>query len=377
MRPLSQRPSSSMPTCVAESGGVVTMATIKNTFLEFVSPAEDDATCSSSLRRTNSSPCLISTPPRTPPRAGPRPRTTTTTRPGPTRAGATRRASGRLPRTIRGRPTRTFPQASWGARRSASSATSSRSRACPAGRRTCASTAPLRPRPRPRRRSRAVEPHLACPPPPPPPPPPRPPPSPRAEVGAPQSDPRPPASPGRAVAAVPGAPVQEKAVDHEVTPQGSTVMLKALPSQYTRDMLIELLQSKGFLQEHHCNFLYLPMNFKLSQNVGYAFLNLTCKEETKRFFDVFDGFSDWAVEWDQASTVWWSDTKGLNANIERYRNSPMMRDDVPDIFKPILLSGGKRISFPSPTKQHLPRIRCRKGHGIRVKMSQPDDSFGQ
>ncbi|CAK0841273.1 unnamed protein product [Prorocentrum cordatum] len=195
------------------------------------------------------------------------------------------------------------------------------------------------------------------------------------KVGAPQSDPRPPASPGRAVAAVPGAPVQEKAVDHEVTPQGSTVMLKALPSQYTRDMLIELLQSKGFLQ--HCNFLYLPMNFKLSQNVGYAFLNLTCKEETKRFFDVFDGFSDWAVEWDQASTVWWSDTKGLNANIERYRNSPMMRDDVPDIFKPILLSGGKRISFPSPTKQHLPRIRCRKGHGIRVKMSQPDDSFGQ
>ncbi|CAK0871007.1 unnamed protein product, partial [Prorocentrum cordatum] len=153
---------------------------------------------------------------------------------------------------------------------------------------------------------------------------------------------------------------------------GTTVMLKNLPSPYTRDMLIELLQSKGFLD--HCNFLYLPMNFQSSQNVGYAFLNLSNDEQAKRFFSVFDGFKEWAVDTDQACSVCPSNTNGLSANLERYRNSPIMREDVPEEFKPILLSGGKQVAFPSPTKKHLRRLRCRKGYCIKVESTVDDDS---
>jgi hypothetical protein len=156
--------------------------------------------------------------------------------------------------------------------------------------------------------------------------------------------------------------------DYETWPQGITVMLKNLPPQYTRDTLKELLQSEGFL--HHCNFMCLPINFRSAQNVGNAFLNLTSEEQTKRFFTVFEGFRRWAVDSDQAASVCWSNVTGLSANIERYRNSPVMRDYVPDSFKPILLSGGQEFPLPRPTDQ-LRRLRCRRNHGIRVQSPAP------
>ncbi|CAK0827711.1 unnamed protein product [Prorocentrum cordatum] len=109
------------------------------------------------------------------------------------------------------------------------------------------------------------------------------------------------------------------------------------------------------------------MNFQRSQNVGYGFLNLTSEEQTSRFFNVFDGFHDWAVDSDHLSSVCWSNTQGLRANLERYRNSPIMREEVPDTFKPCLLSGGHELALPGPTREFLRRLRCRRAHGIRVE----------
>jgi hypothetical protein len=150
-------------------------------------------------------------------------------------------------------------------------------------------------------------------------------------------------------------------------------MLRNLPPSYTRQMLIDLVAAKGFSQ--HCDFLYLPINFKRSLNVGYAFLNLTSKEHTERFFAAFEGFNDWEVPSEQVCSVCWSETKGLAANIERYRNSPIMRDEVPDGFKPTLLADGCPIPFPRPTKD-LRSLRFRKGHGIgEEKGTDADDSL--
>jgi hypothetical protein len=149
---------------------------------------------------------------------------------------------------------------------------------------------------------------------------------------------------------------------YETWPEGTTVMLKNLPPQYTRDMLKELLQSEGFL--HHCNFLYLPMNFQNSQNVGYSFVNLTSEEQARRFFNAFEGFRSWVVDSDQAGSVCWSNVAGLRANIERYRNSPIMRSDVPEPFKPILLSGVQELPLPDANSKQMRRLRSRKNHGL-------------
>jgi len=164
----------------------------------------------------------------------------------------------------------------------------------------------------------------------------------------------------------PRTPWRLSPLDYEGWPEGATVMLKGLPVQYTRGMLVELLQSEGFL--HHCNFLYLPANFQTLQNVGYGFLNLESEEQTSRFFSVFEGFCDWAVDSDRVSTVSWSNTTGLRANIERFRNSPIMRKEVPDAFKPVLLSGGQAFAIPGPTEGSQRKLRNRKKHGIRAEI---------
>ncbi|CAK0877665.1 unnamed protein product, partial [Prorocentrum cordatum] len=142
---------------------------------------------------------------------------------------------------------------------------------------------------------------------------------------------------------------------------GTTVMMRNLPPCYTRQRLIDLLALHGFSQ--HCDFLYLPVNFELSQNVGYAFLNLSGHAHVERFFRVFEGFREWGVDSQQVCTVCWSETKGQKANIERYRNSPVMRDEVPDEFKPTLLVGGRPVALPPPTR-HLKGLRSRKGQKL-------------
>ncbi|CAK0850720.1 unnamed protein product [Prorocentrum cordatum] len=149
----------------------------------------------------------------------------------------------------------------------------------------------------------------------------------------------------------------------------TTVMLRNLPPSYTRQMLIDMIAAKGFLR--HCDFLYLPINFKRNLNVGYAFLNFTSREQTELFFAAFEGFSGWDVPSGQVCSVCWSETKGLKANIERYRNSPIMRAEVPDGFKPTLLVDGRPIPFPSPTTD-LRSLRFRKGHGIKENVLESD-----
>jgi hypothetical protein len=160
------------------------------------------------------------------------------------------------------------------------------------------------------------------------------------------------------------APVQEAAggaAPRVESDKGTTVMMRNLPPCYTRQRLIDLLALHGF--SHHCDFLYLPINFEISQNVGYAFLNLVSQAQLERFFRVFEGFSDWGVDSKQVCTVCWSETKGLEANIERYRNSPIMRDEVSDEFKPTLLVSGRPVALPKPTKD-LRSLRSRKGNKL-------------
>ncbi|CAE7621292.1 ML3, partial [Symbiodinium sp. CCMP2456] len=56
-------------------------------------------------------------------------------------------------------------------------------------------------------------------------------------------------------------------------PQGrTTVMLRNLPNNYTRDMLLELIDSMGFRGQY--DFLYLPIDFQTHACLGYAFVNL-------------------------------------------------------------------------------------------------------
>jgi len=123
---------------------------------------------------------------------------------------------------------------------------------------------------------------------------------------------------------------------------------------------MDLLDSCGFAGQY--GFLYLPMDFKSQACLGYAFVDCATADVASRFWETFDGFTNWAIPSRKASGVSWSaPLQGLRAHVERYRNSPVMAPDVPDQFKPIILENGVRVSFPPPTRELRATWQGRQG----------------
>jgi hypothetical protein len=145
----------------------------------------------------------------------------------------------------------------------------------------------------------------------------------------------------------------------------TTVMLRNMPNNYTRDMFLELVDSMGFKGQY--DFAYLPVDFKSQAGLGYGFVNFMSSADALRCFDVFEGFSDWIVPSEKVCTVTWGTPyQGLQAHIERYQNSPVMHHSITDEWKPVLFKDGVRIPFPPPTKQiKMPKVRktpCNQNH---------------
>jgi hypothetical protein len=134
-------------------------------------------------------------------------------------------------------------------------------------------------------------------------------------------------------------------------------MMRNIPNNFTREMLLTFLAKHGF--EGSCNLIYLPIDFQTEVGLGYAFINLTTEEEFERFRNYFQGFTDWEVASHKVCEVARSNPlQGLQAHIERFRNSPVMHESVPEMFKPLLMKDGVHMPFPPATKRiHAPRLR--------------------
>lgn len=142
----------------------------------------------------------------------------------------------------------------------------------------------------------------------------------------------------------------------------TTVMMRNIPNNYTREMLLDLLNSHGFKNSY--NLVYLPIDFQTEVGLGYAFINLT--GDVQHFRDHFHGFSDWQVASQKVCHVSWSNPlQGIQAHIDRYRNSPVMHESVPDEYKPMLFVNGERVAFPAPTKRIRPPRLRRPGPSLK------------
>jgi len=130
----------------------------------------------------------------------------------------------------------------------------------------------------------------------------------------------------------------------------TTVMLRSLPDGMTRDSLLVLLDSQGFSGKY--DFAYLPVDFDTLTGLNHAFVNMASPEDAEEIRSHFEGFSSWSTPSPAVSHVAWNDKQqGLPALVERYRNSPVMHDSVPDECKPIIIMGGRRAAFPPPTQK--------------------------
>jgi len=130
----------------------------------------------------------------------------------------------------------------------------------------------------------------------------------------------------------------------------TTLMMRNLPNDYTREMLLQMLGDEGFGVAY--DFVYLPIDFSRGCNLGYAFVNLVDAAYIPSFRATFDGYSTWGLRSSKVCRVTWSARdQGLRANVRRYRNSPVMHSSVPDSYKPCLFSDGVRVKFPAPHGQ--------------------------
>jgi len=161
--------------------------------------------------------------------------------------------------------------------------------------------------------------------------------------------PSPPPSPTRPVEApILPKPVKKQCVIIDQTK--TTVMIRNMPNNYTRTMVLELLEQHGFTGRY--DFVYLPIDFETKACLGYAFINMVDAASADCFWSTFNGFSTWSIPSRKVAGVSWSGPhQGLEAHIERYRNSSIMTDSTPDDYKPIILSNGVRTPFPSPTRK--------------------------
>merc|ERR1711957_573119 len=92
--------------------------------------------------------------------------------------------------------------------------------------------------------------------------------------------------------------------------------------------------------------------------LGYAFTNFVDTDIATRFIEEFPSF-EWGVEGDVTPEAAWSTgQQGLVAHVERFRNSPVMHESVPETMRPAIFKAGLRQQFPPPTASvKAPRVR--------------------
>lgn len=139
-----------------------------------------------------------------------------------------------------------------------------------------------------------------------------------------------------------------------------TLMVRHLPLHYTPASLLQ--EVAAFMP--NIDFFYLPTNFESKNNLGYAFFNFDNKAAAERFeaFWVASGISEEGDASDPEDvSVQVSRVQGFAANVERFRNSSVMKV-LPAYLKPRIFQKGVPQSFPGP--------QCSRAAGPRFRPTQ-------
>jgi RNA recognition motif-containing protein len=144
----------------------------------------------------------------------------------------------------------------------------------------------------------------------------------------------------------------------------TTIFLRNVPLECTRESLLQVLDDEGFSGAY--DFVYLPIDFQTKTGLGYAIINMVSHGAAVSAQEQLTGYSKWRpYACRKALEVSWNGPlQGLPAHIERYRNSPLMHESIPDYYRPALFQNRVRVDFPAPTaKIKAPRIRHPKADG--------------
>jgi len=133
----------------------------------------------------------------------------------------------------------------------------------------------------------------------------------------------------------------------------TTVMFRNIPNKYTREMLVNQLEQD---MRGQFDFIYLPIDFKNKCNVGYAFINFRTVEACESFVNRFNGVEVRkclpGLNSRKVTEVTPARVQGFEENVQRLRNSPVMRELIhkPEWMPLIFDHNGEQIAFPSPER---------------------------
>lgn len=148
-------------------------------------------------------------------------------------------------------------------------------------------------------------------------------------------------------------------VDVGQTQNPTSVILRNLPEGSLRSTVLPILDKEGFASLY--DFVHVPVDFSTKVSMRYALINLVDHATAERFFQHFKGFKQWTPNSSEECIVVWNTLQGLDAHIERYRNSPLMHPNVPPQYQPALYTNGTQTTFPPATiRIKAPRMRHQK-----------------
>lgn len=133
----------------------------------------------------------------------------------------------------------------------------------------------------------------------------------------------------------------------ETAADGTTLTLRNVPATYNRQMFLDLLERQGFAGV--VDFIYVPMNFQSGKCLRYVVINIKSEalHMVAPFEAAFQDFRDWQVSCQEACVVErTASQQGLQACIDRYRESPVNHPDMPEFLKPVIFSDGLQHSLP-------------------------------
>jgi len=131
-------------------------------------------------------------------------------------------------------------------------------------------------------------------------------------------------------------------VQMTTAPNLTTLVLRKLPKDMTRDVMQKILDTHGFARCY--DFLYVPMDFAKARCFGFAIVNFI---DAPVALAALAHFSKAEVCRQKLTAEWSASHHGLSSLVEKYTNSKVMRENIPEIYKPLVLSRGVPVPFPN------------------------------
>jgi hypothetical protein len=121
-------------------------------------------------------------------------------------------------------------------------------------------------------------------------------------------------------------------------------MIRNIPNRYTREMILTELNEKQTVSGTY-DFLYLPIDFQNSCNLGYAFVNMVSPSAVVRLYNNMHGYPWKLSRSSKICQLVWGRLQGKEALMAHFRGTVHL-NNTPSAYRPIAIatdSAGKLV----------------------------------